>query len=356
MANITPIDYRIGEGAMPPQVPSWFVSTIEKISEIVLSRWTLVVASALLAGACFGLVAGLAVGLVAALLAAFIPKKTEEAVPVPGAVNDAPVVPSRQYNIEIFNQTLEMIREGVRIDPDQHRQMLQGAVVVQPIGRRGHAPINPVATQFIVEPITTYAMTRRLVQMGHRPLVLDMANLYERGGGVRNGANAQEETLCRQSDLYPGLERLTYPLPVEGGAYIPGVQFFREDIQYRAVEPFVADVFVSAAYNCNRGHGAGYDRPEADGGDELYAAGTEAKIRTMLRHAIQTGHRSLVLSAFGCGAFENPPAFIAETYKRIFNEEEFRGAFELVAFGIYDPPGSRGTPNHPIFREILLGA
>lgn len=368
MAAIAPIANQPIPQRQPTPASSGLRGVIEKISEIILSRWALVIATALLTGACFGLMVGLPVGLVGALIASSIPKKggeVQEPAPAPasagapapvvpapaGVVHAAPVPVSRERNIAIFNETLEMIREGVRVNPERHRRMLASAAVVQPIAARGRPPANPFATQWIVEPVTTYEMAHRLVQQRYRPFVLDMANLYQRGGGVQHGAQAQEETLCRQSNLYPALERIAYPLPSEGGAYIEGVQFFRDDA-YNVVEPFVADVFVSAAYNCNRRHGAGYDRPEQD---EFYVTGTEAKIRTQLRKAIQTGHPDLVLSAFGCGAFQNPPGEMAEIYRRVLNEPEFRGAFRTIAFGIYDPPGAR-APNYPIFRDVLLRA
>jgi uncharacterized protein (TIGR02452 family) len=334
-------------------------SLINKIKEVVLSRWALVVATAVLAGACFGVMVGLAAAAVGAMIAAFAFKSQVVPVP-PGTVQPAPVaqIPgdpnSREYNVGIFNQTLAMIAEGVRINPEQHRQSIAGARVVPEIAGQVNVPGARVATRFIVEPITTYAMTRRLVQEGHRPLVLDMANRYERGGAVRTGARAQEETVCRQSTLYPALERLEYPLPERGGALVPGVQFFRDDA-YNVVEPFAADVFVSAAYNCNRAHGAGYDRPGPEEVDMFYEIGTDAKIMTMLRAAIQNGNRSVVLSAFGCGAFRNDPNFIARTYRRILDMPEFRGAFDVVAFGIYDPPGAQ-HPNCPIFQEFFAHA
>jgi uncharacterized protein (TIGR02452 family) len=372
---------------------SKFEAIVKKVSEIVLSRWALVVVTAVLSGACFGVLIGLTAASMAALIALSAPNKAAEAVKngvegtpatpallekrVDSVVNFSggviqepagvakgapkrifppiPPVPgirgSQGHNVQIFRQTLALIAEGERIDPEQHRQTVQRARVVPEILQRAVVQGPRVATQLIVEPVTTYEMTRRLVQQGYRPLVLDMANLYIPGGSVTTGARAQEETVCRQSTLYPALQRLPYPLPECGGAFVPGVQFFRDDA-YQGVEPLTADVFASAAYNCNRAHGDGYDRPEAD---EVYSSGTERKIRTMLRLAIENGNRALVLSAFGCGAFRNDPRFIADTYRRILNEPEFRGAFDVVSFGIYDPPSVR-DPNCPIFRQVLAGA
>lgn len=99
-------------------------------------------------------------------------------------------------------------------------------------------------------------MLQRLVNEGRRPLVLDMANGAVPGGAVLGGSNAQEETLCRQSTLYPALKKLNYPLPEFGGAFVPHVQFFRDDA-YKGIRPLVVDVFASAAYDCNLSHKPG---------------------------------------------------------------------------------------------------
>jgi hypothetical protein len=119
-----------------------------------------------------------------------------------------------------------------------------------------------------------------------------MANRYVPGGSVTTGARAQEETLCRQSTLYPSLGGIQYPLPEFGGAVVPNVQFFRDDA-YQGIEPFTADVFLSAAYDCNIEHDRGYDRPAPgpDGGDDMYATGMRRKIRTMLRFAMENGKK-----------------------------------------------------------------
>lgn len=362
MAALVPVGNQPLLQVQPAEAPSGLCGIVNKITEYVLSKWALVAASAALAGACFGILAALVTAVVGTAIASFIGNRN----PVPGQVSAPfqlkPLVPaqfvapagavgSAQYNVGIFNQTLEAIRTGLGLYPELHQEMLKTPVVVQPYAAPLAPPANPVATQFIVEPVTTFEMTRRLVAMGHRPLVLNMANRYDRGGAVLRGARAQEETLCRQSDLYKGLEKVHYPLPELGGAAVRGVQFFRDD-EYNYVEPIVADVFTSAAYNNNLAHGRGFDRPVDDA---VYLANTKEKMRTMLRWGIQNGNRVLNLSAFGCGAFRNDPNVVANAYREVFNEPEFRGAFDVVAFGIFDPPGAQ-HPNAPIFRNVILGA
>ena len=60
------------------------------------------------------------------------------------------------------------------------------------------------------------------------------------------------------------------------------------------------------------------------------------KIRTIFRIGMDNGHDSLVLSAFGCGAFANPPAHIAKLFHQVMEEPEFKNAFRLIAFAILD--------------------
>ena len=47
-----------------------------------------------------------------------------------------------------------------------------------------------------------------------------------------------------------------------------------------------------------------------------------------------------MLSAFGCGAFRNPPKHMAILFKEVFNENEFRNQFKLVVFALLDDHNS----------------
>lgn len=71
--------------------------------------------------------------------------------------------------------------------------------------------------------------------------------------------------------------------------------------------------------------------------EEAYRNGMKGKIRAMLRTAIANGNRALVLSGWGCGAYENDTNVVANLYRDVFMELEFNGAFDVVAFGIYRP-------------------
>ncbi len=69
------------------------------------------------------------------------------------------------------------------------------------------------------------------------------------------------------------------------------------------------------------------------------------KIRTILRIAGKYNHDSLVLSAFGCGAFANPPNHVAELFKEVFSEDEFFGFFRNIVFAIFEDHNSEKEHN-----------
>ena len=72
----------------------------------------------------------------------------------------------------------------------------------------------------------------------------------------------------------------------------------------------------------------------------------------MLDAALAHGHTCLVLGAFGCGAFGNPPEDVAAAFARVARSPEFRGSFSLLAFAIVDPKAT-DAGNLATFRDVL---
>jgi uncharacterized protein (TIGR02452 family) len=63
---------------------------------------------------------------------------------------------------------------------------------------------------------------------------------------------------------------------------------------------------------------------------------TCAKIRTIFRISLQNNHDAVVLGAFGCGIFHNPPQSIARCFNQVLNEPEFHYKFKKVVFAILE--------------------
>ena len=205
--------------------------------------------------------------------------------------------------------------------------------------------------------------TRDLVEQGYNPAVLNMASLYHPGGGVLTGSSAQEEDLCRRSNLAISLYQFSllggrygdladmvrvkrraerYPMDnIYGGIYSPDITFFRatKDEGYALLdEPFRAAVISVASLNYNPKHGHNQldngNIPEAD------KPILKEKIRTILRIGALKKHDSLVLGALGCGAFCTPPAQMARLFHQVLSEKEFEGRFCKIVFAIIDTPSS----------------
>ena len=212
-------------------------------------------------------------------------------------------------------------------------------------------PIAPIRTEVRVENSDCVLAAKRLIDEGYNPAMLNLADLYVPGGLVEFGSGAQEENLCRRSNLilslyqfsrdrirqYPDLGLAPngdqYPMDEQfGGIYSGTVTFFRgpesdgypfEDVTYNI------PVISVAAISGPRIGRDGLMFPEE-------TALTLDKMRTIFRIAKANFHDSLVLSAMGCGAFANPPAHIAKLFHQVIEEDEFRNIFKLIDFAIID--------------------
>jgi len=215
-------------------------------------------------------------------------------------------------------------------------------------------------TSFSVIEADCIEVAELLKKAGFNVCLLNMANRQNPGGGVLNGAGAQEENLFRRSNIFLSLYQFVsyseeygikrndshaYPLDKNsGGIYSKSVTFFRasEKRGYCFLkQPFKLSVVSVPAIN----------RPktilvnnEYIISDELIEPSKE-KIRTILRICGNFNHDCLVLSAFGCGAFKNPPYHMAKLFREVFNESEFCNKFKLIVFAIYDDHNSRKRHN-----------
>lgn len=159
------------------------------------------------------------------------------------------------------------------------------------------------------------------------PLVLNFANPYTPGGGVLNGAKAQEEDLCRRSTLYGSLTSETASAfysenkAAKGSAFTdaailsPCVEVFRDSDGNFLDEPFdVAVLTMAAPY-----------APGLTGGESAETFDLfKSRIMGMLHIAVENGYEHLVLGAWGCGAFGNDPQLVSRAFFEAL--KEIRGA------------------------------
>lgn len=71
---------------------------------------------------------------------------------------------------------------------------------------------------------------------------------------------------------------------------------------------------------------AAYNKPKLEGGGTRLspkdASKTKRKIAALLAIGLAHGHDAIVLSAFGCGAFANPPEHLAEIFRECLQDED----------------------------------
>ena len=84
------------------------------------------------------------------------------------------------------------------------------------------------------------------------------------------------------------------------------------------------------------------------------------KMRTILRIGLLHGHDSLILGAFGCGAFHTPPSHIARLFAEIFDEPEFKNKYKGLFFAVLEGrkqehnPEGNVKPFVDIFGKVSL--
>ena len=185
--------------------------------------------------------------------------------------------------------------------------------------------------------------------------VLNFASAHKPGGGVLKGSGAQEESLCRCSTLHPSLifddaydkyytrnNDYLPPMGSDGIIYSPDVVILKTDESEPKRLPeskrIAVDVITCAApdfrYNT-------YD-------EEEFIPAMKRRIRRILQVAADHEVDNLLLGAFGCGAFKNPPEIVAA----IFDEEikPYMHSFRRIEFAI---KGFRTDPNYMAFSKVF---
>lgn len=279
-------------------------------------------------------------------------------------------------NAKIFKETTAVIKNGyytapsgARVELPSLQPMLKGEECVHTQLPRTTVPVLLEGTKVIVEQNDCLEATRRLVEKGYHPALLNFASGSHPGGGVEKGARAQEETICRRSTLsrsiftfdrnfaerfgYNHKEGDNYPLRSLNHSiiYSPAVTVFRKGRECQFMEkPYQCGVITCAALNLNGEHSI---KLTSDGRmSEDAKSITANKIRAIFRMGLRHGHDSLVLGAFGCGAFRNPPEEMAMLFRQILGEEEFRDRYRLVTFAIIEDHNAHGH-NYNAFQKVF---
>lgn len=252
----------------------------------------------------------------------------------------------------IAQQTEQIVAAGSYRAPDGREVSVAAAVRAARDGTRMYGPgpvevppFPPVDTSVEVTGESSLEAARRIAG----PVaVLNFASARNPGGGYLNGAQAQEEALCRASALYTCLSgvREFYdhhrahrdPFYTDRVIHAPAVPVFRDDRGRLLDEPYTAGFLTAAAPN------AGVVRRTAPERAADLPRALETRAERVLETAVAHGYRRLVLGAWGCGVFQNDPAQVAGAFRALLGPGgRFAGAFEHVVFGILDRTTGHGV-------------
>ncbi len=119
--------------------------------------------------------------------------------------------------------------------------------------------------------------------------------------------------------------------------YSPHVTILKRTVGYRPYfitnwyeeyqdTPYFIDVLTCAAPFFS---GSGYILPNGDLKHLL-----ERRIKNIFDVAIENNIDMLILGAFGCGAFHNPPEVVADAFRSVLLEKRYANAFDEVVFSV----------------------
>ncbi|MFI6691226.1 TIGR02452 family protein [Streptomyces sp. NPDC050433] len=255
----------------------------------------------------------------------------------------------------IAKHTEEIVEAGGYRAADGRQVPLAALLAAATEGTRLYGP-EPVpvtpdtsrTTSFEVTGESSLQAARRMTAASPGSVaVLNFASARNPGGGYLNGAQAQEEALCRASALYITLLRAPdyyayhradrSPFYSDRVIHSPGVPVFRDDRGRLLDAPFTVGFLTSPAPNAGI---VARDRPEET---PRIPAILAARAERVLEVAVAGGYRRLVLGAWGCGVFRNDPAGVAGAFRALLVRGRFAGHFDQVVFAVLDRTADSAT-------------
>ncbi|MFG2650363.1 TIGR02452 family protein [Streptomyces sp. NPDC048436] len=267
----------------------------------------------------------------------------------------------------IAQQTEEIVAAGRYVAQGGREVVIAEAVDAARSGTRMFGPAAlcvtdvtpPELTSTVVEVTgeSSLEAAHRLTRADAGPVAaLNFSSARNPGGGYLNGAQAQEEALCRASALYTCVREVREfydhhrehrdPFYSDRVIHSPAVPVFRDDKGRLLDAAYVVGFLTSAAPN------AGVVRRQAPERAAELPAALARRAERVLETAAAHGYRRLVLGAWGCGVFQNDPTQVAAAFARPLDEGgRFHGYFEHIVFGVLDR--TRGAVTRAAFEEAF---
>lgn len=274
----------------------------------------------------------------------------------------------REINAEIFQDTIEFLNESEKLltataETRQKQKLILADQDIPESGRSYDRDVDIIVSgKRTLEAASAYK--------GRKVCILNFASATNPGGGVVHGSSAQEESLCRCSTLYfcldtPELMRDFYlphrkagnPLYNDDIIYSPDVYVIKTDTSFpdrmKENDWYQVNVITCAAPNL-RERPSNAMNPNAGNKaakitEQELRALLETRIRRIFKLAAAEGNEVLILGAFGCGAFRNPPDVVADVFRQVTGE--FIRQFETIEYAVFHT--DRETENYKAFKRAF---
>lgn len=207
-------------------------------------------------------------------------------------------------------------------------------------------------------------------KQGKKVCVLNFASATNPGGGVVNGSSAQEECICRCTTLYPCLNtkpmwnafygphrKAGDPLYNNDCVYTPNVCVFKSDTHFpeplRTEDWWSVNILTCAAPNLRERPSNAMNPHAGIRAANIMPSELEqlltARIRRIFEIAVANGNEVLILGAFGCGAFRNPPEIVAKVFHDVM--QDYLRYFDAIEYAVFHT--ERELSNYEAFLKII---
>lgn len=263
-------------------------------------------------------------------------------------------MPTKEDLTACFQDTINVINSSKELLNSTKASIKNTKIICDKVNNI-HQSNNTEANITVVEN-TTFDAAKEYVYQGQKVAVLNFASAVNPGGGVSQGAMAQEECLCRSSNLLPCLKQkhlmkdyymphriANNPMYSDKIIYTPNITVFKTDEVLPVIMPqnqwFNVDVITCAAPNLRN-----IDSIDKDKLFNIFYN----RIEMILSTAVSYGVETIILGAWGCGAFRNPPEIVAKAFKKAI-ENNYIYTFKNIVFAI---KGSHNN-NLDVFKSVL---
>ena len=274
----------------------------------------------------------------------------------------------RERNIEIFNDTMDVINKSEKLTKSVEEIIKNQKIIFD----NEILDLNGTEREKDAKVIISKKRTLEAASFykDKNVCIHNFASATNPGGGVTKGSQAQEECICRCTDLYLCLntdenldkfynshKKAHNPIYNDDIIYSPNVDVFKTD----TVEPklmnekdwYKVNVITCAAPNL-RAKPSNMMNPD-DGDepvkltDDEYVKIFEKRVRKIFDVASYYKNDVLILGAFGCGAFMNPPDKVAEVFNKVI--KDYIKKFEVIEYAVFCRDFE--TKNYDEFKKII---